>query len=94
MQAVLEEQRVRITTRVPAQLHNTLAEAAELTGATLNQFVVQSAFQEAQRILERETTIRLSREDARMVFSLLEHPPKANKFLKGAIKEFKKTVRV
>ena len=94
MPTTVEEEKIRLTTRVPAELRDTLAEAAELSGSTLNQFVVQSAFNEAQRILERETTIRLSREDAKMVFSLLENPPKANKFLKDAIKDFKKTVRV
>jgi uncharacterized protein (DUF1778 family) len=51
--------KTRITARVPAEVRATLEQAARLQGATLNQFVVQSAFQEAQRILERETVIQL-----------------------------------
>jgi uncharacterized protein (DUF1778 family) len=70
-----------------------LEEAAELLGATVNQFVVQTAYQEAQRILERESVIRLSQKDARKIFALLDSPPKANKPLKEAVKAFKGSVR-
>lgn len=90
----IDEDKIRITARVPAELRDTLEQAAHLQGATLNQFVVQSAFQEAQRVLERETLIRLSQRDAQKVFSLLEHPPKANKHLKDAVKAYRTLVGV
>ncbi len=45
-----------------------------------------SAYQEAQRVIERESVIRLSQRDARKVLSLLDHPPKPNKRLKAAVK--------
>jgi uncharacterized protein (DUF1778 family) len=35
--------------------------------------------------------IRLSQKDARKVFSLLDNPPKPNKRLKDAVKQFKAT---
>ena len=82
------------TARVPAELRETLEQAAQLQGATLNQFVVQSAFQAAQRIVERETLIRLSQRDAQKVFSLLDHPPKPNARLKEAVKASRAKVRV
>jgi uncharacterized protein (DUF1778 family) len=63
MPTTAEEGKTRITTRVPAKVRDTLAEAAALAGTTLNQFVIQSAFQEAQRVLERETAIK--RDDSR-----------------------------
>ena len=88
------EDKARITARVPAGLRDTLEQAAQLQGATLSQFVVQCAFEEAQRILERETVIRLSRRDAQRVFSLLEHPPGPNKALKQAAHHFRQRVRV
>jgi uncharacterized protein (DUF1778 family) len=56
--------------------------------------VVQSAYQEAQRILERETVIRLSQRDAQKVFALLERPPKPNKQLRDAVKAYHDLVRV
>jgi uncharacterized protein (DUF1778 family) len=90
---VAEESRSRITARVPDRMRETLEQAAELMGSTVNQFVVQSAYQEAQRILERESVIRLSREDALKILSLMEHPPKPNKRLKEAVRLAKSAVR-
>jgi len=92
MPTILED-KSRITTRVPAELRNTLEQAAQLQGATLNQFVVQSAFQEAQRVVERETVIRLSRRDAQKVFSLLDRSPKPNARLIEAVKAYRAKVR-
>ena len=40
---------IRITARVPSEMRETLEEAAQLQGATLNQFVVQSVFQDGKR---------------------------------------------
>ena len=93
MEHVLEEPRKRITARVSDTVRVTLEQAAELLGATVNQFVVQTAYQEAQRVIERESVIRLSQRDARKVLSLLDNPPKPNKRLKDALKLFKGTVR-
>ena len=63
----MEEPRKRITARVSDSVRDTLEQAAELLGATVNQFVVQTAYVEAQRVIERESVIRLSQKDARMV---------------------------
>ena len=91
---VIEQEKTRITARVPREMRKALEQAAQIQGATLNQFVVQSAFEEAQRILERETVIRLSQRDAQKVFSLLERSPKPNKQLKQAVEAYRKLVRV
>ena len=89
----MEEPRKRITARVSDSVRMTLEQAAELSGATVNQFVVQTAYVEAQRVLERESVIRLSQKDAHKVLALLDSPPKPNKRLKDAVKAFKGTVR-
>lgn len=94
MPPVLEESRTRITARVSDQVRSTLEQAAELLGSTVNQFVVQTAYQEAQRIIERETVIRLSQQDAQTVLSLLDAPPKPNSALRDAVKKYKSSVRV
>jgi uncharacterized protein (DUF1778 family) len=93
MEHAIEEPRKRITARVSDSVRVTLEQAAELLGSTVNQFVVQTAYQEAQRVVERETIIRLSQQDARVVLSLFDHPPKPNKRLKDAVKAFKGAVR-
>ena len=93
MAQVIEESRKRITARVTDSVRDTLEQAAELLGATVNQFVVQTAYEEAQRVIERESVIRLSQKDAHKVFALLDNPPKPNKRLRDAVRSFKSTVR-
>ena len=93
MEHVMEEPRKRITARISENVRVTLEQAAELSGATVSQFVVQTAYQEAQRLIERETVIRLSQEDARLVLALMDNPRKPNKRLKDAVKAFRESVR-
>ena len=93
MEHALREPRKRITARVSENVRETLEQAADLLGATLNQFVVQTAYQEAQRVLERESIIHLSQKDARRILSLLDAPPKPERALKEAVKAYKLSVR-
>lgn len=87
------EERGRITARVPQAVQEKLMQAAELTGSTLNQFVVQSALERAEQIIDRERVIALNREDAAMLIDLLENPPKPNDALKRALKSYKNRVQ-
>ena len=80
----------RVTTRIPRNVKNTLEQAANITGATLNQFIVQAALKEAQQILEAERVINLSEKDAETVFSLLENPPEPNENLKQAAEKHRR----
>ena len=93
MKQIISEPRTRITARVSDGVRDTLEQAAELLGATVNQFVVQTAYLEAQRVIERESVIRLSQKDAQKVLALLDKPPKPNQRLQDAVKSFKATVR-
>ena len=63
--------------------------AADLTGASLDQFLVQTAYREARQILESETLIRLSEAQAKQVFDLLNKPPIPNGELSQAAELFK-----
>lgn len=88
-----DEEESRITVRVPSEMREALEEAARLQSTSVNQFFVQAAYQEAQRILERDTIIRLSRRNAQKVFALLENPPKPHKLLKDAVEAYHELVR-
>lgn len=79
----------RITNRVPQPIALKLQEAADLTGATLNQFMVQAALEKAQRIIDREKTIYYSINDAAMLINLLDNPSKPNAALTRAFERFK-----
>ena len=71
-------------------MYQTLRRAAELTGATVNQFLVQAALKEAQAVIEREESIRLSAKDWTWLLGLLDNPPKPNAKLKAAATRYNK----
>lgn len=81
----------RISARIPHEVYETLMLAANLTGATVNQFPVQSALKEAQSVIEREQVIRLSRHDCERLLALLENPPKPNARLAEAMDYYEQT---
>lgn len=81
----------RIPARMPTAVYERLVEAAQAVGATLNQFLVQSALEKANAILEQERTIKLSSVSADAVFTLMENPPEPNEYLKKAMKRRKET---
>lgn len=80
----------RIGARVPHEVYETLCRAAELTGATVNQFLVQSALKEAHAVIEREEVIRLTPYDWNWLLGLIDNPPKSNAKLKAALKRYQK----
>lgn len=82
-----------IGVRVPHEVYKTLCRAAELTGMTVNQFLVQSALKEAHAVIEREAVIRLSPRDWSWLLQLIENPPKPNAKLKAAMKLYAKAKR-
>ncbi len=82
----------RITARVSEQVKSTLNTAADLMGATLNQFLIQAALEKAENIIEKDKVIHLSNQDAEIFFSSLENPPQPNRKLKNAFDNYKEKV--
>ena len=82
----------RITARVTEQVKDTLSTAAEIMGATLNQFLIQAALEKAENIIEKDKVIHLSNKDAQVFFNALDTPPEPNKKLKNAFKNYKKKI--
>jgi uncharacterized protein (DUF1778 family) len=80
----------RFQTRMPYHVHERLAHAAEISGATLNQFVVQSALEKANFVLEREQILHLTYRDAEALFDAIENPPLPNEQLIKAAKSYKR----
>lgn len=82
------QDRGRITARVSASVQETLETAAGMTGSTVNQFIVQSALREAERIIEQERVIRLSAHEAAGLLAALEKPLPPNKQLRAALDDY------
>ena len=87
-QAVARRQEARVSARVPKRVQDRLQYAADLTGATLNQFMVQSALKEADAIIEKENLITLSKRDAEAFFRALANPPVGTVAFKRAAARF------
>jgi uncharacterized protein (DUF1778 family) len=74
----------RITTRVTGHVQDKLQMAADLVGATVNQFVVQAALEKAEKVIESESTMVLSRRESLRLLEMIENPPPRNvKFLQA-----------
>ena len=83
----------RIGARVPHEVYTTLCRAAELTGATVNQFLVQAALKEAHAVIEQEEVIRLSRRDWSWLLELMDNPPHPNARLQSALRRYREAKR-
>lgn len=81
--------RARINTRVSKEVHERLEMASKLVGATVNQFVLQAALKEADRIIEHQRVIMPSARDARMILESLDHSSPPNAKLRAALKRYK-----
>jgi len=79
----------RITARVSEQVKDTLATAANITGATLNQFLIQAALEKAEHIIEKDKIIHLRQKDSKVFFEAMENPPVPNNKLKKAFNTYK-----
>jgi len=82
----------RVTTRINSQVKDTLLTVAELSGVTLNQFLVHAALEKAEEIIEKNKVIALSKHDADVFFAALDNPPHANTKLKQALENYKKSL--
>ncbi len=91
--SAVTEKKSRLVARIPSAVRKTIQAAADLEGSSLNNFVVQAAHRQAQEILERETIIRLNRQQTKRVFELLDNPPKPNAALIAAKAIHRKLVR-
>lgn len=86
--SILKEKE-RVSARIPIHAYQTLIRAAEISGSTLNQFLVQAAIEKAQTIIEKDQTINLSIKSASVFFNAIENPPKPTRKLREAMKKYR-----
>lgn len=77
----------RLTARITGHVQDKLQMAADLVGATVNQFVVQAALEKAEKVIESESTIVLTRRESLRLLELIENPsPRNEKFLQAMVR--------
>jgi len=87
-----QNERERITARISRPVHEKLEEAASMTGATLNQFLVAAALKEAENVIARERVSNVSAEYSEAFFNALDASDSPNDELLQAVKEYKRQV--
>lgn len=85
LMATTQLEQGRITARLSQEARATLTLAAEMAGTTINQFLLQTALREAERLIEQERVIRLSAQDSAAFLNALDHPPGPNTALLAAL---------
>ncbi|NRB42244.1 MAG: DUF1778 domain-containing protein [Pseudomonadales bacterium] len=76
----------RLTARVPQEIQELIKSAADISGATLSQFIVEAVTAKAKSVISSDRAIKLSLTEAKTFFEILENPPKPNRKLSDAIK--------
>lgn len=79
----------RITARVSEDTQILLSKAAAFTGiSSINSFVLSAAIEKATKIMEREETLELSKQDALHFVEALDKPAQSNKKLSEAFESY------
>lgn len=82
----------RLEARISHEKKNFLKYAADLTGRSLTDFVVNSAYEAATRVIKEHEQIRLSFKDRNIFIQALLNLPAPSKALLSAAKKYKKEV--
>ena len=89
-----ERKEIRLVARTSAEIQEIIQRAADYSGATLSQFLIESAMERARNVIERTESLSLSMAGADALFAVLENPPKANNKLLKAAHNYRDTVNV
>jgi len=89
-----ERKETRLVARTSSEIQEIIQRAANYSGTTLSQFLIESAMEKARNVIERTESLHLSMASAEALFAALENPPKANKKLLKAAQHYRDTVNV
>jgi len=87
-----EKKETRLVARVSEEIQQIIQRAADYSGATVSQFLIDSAMERARNVIEKTETLHVSKEAAEAIFIALEEPPEANKKLLQAVHRYRDTV--
>lgn len=83
----------RLVARVDAQTQQFIAKAAELSGMTMSQFLIDSARSRAEEVVDRVTRIQVSVETGNRMLDILDRKPRkpSSKLMQDAL-DYERTV--
>lgn len=86
------EKEKRLVARAKPEIHQRIAEAAELQGSTVSQFLLDAALERATEVTERATRISASREAFESMMTALDQPARKLPRLERAAQRYKDVV--
>jgi len=86
------EREKRLVARASPEIHQLIAEAAELQGSTVSQFLLDSALERAAQVTERATRLSVSREAFEKMMVALDRPARPLPRLRQAARRYRETV--
>ncbi|WP_252178154.1 DUF1778 domain-containing protein [Endozoicomonas sp. 4G] len=82
----------RLVARASYEVQEMIQRAADYSGATLSQFLIDSAMEKARTVIAETEAIHLSGKSADALLEALENPPKANSKLLEAAENYRGSV--
>lgn len=82
----------RLEARISLEKKAFLKHAADLVGRSLTDFVVNSAYEAATRVIKEHEQVKLSMQDANAFMNALQNIPAPSKALIAAAKKYKKDI--
>lgn len=92
MATVTKRKETRLVARTSTEVQEVIQRAADYSGATLSQFLIESAMEKAHDVIQRTESLHLSMDAADSLLAALENPPKANSKLLRAAKRYRDDV--
>lgn len=90
----MERKKTRLVARTTTEIQEIILRAAEYSGATLSQFLIDSALEKAREVVEQTETLQLSMAGADALYKALDNPPKVNAQLQKAAQGYRDSVNV
>jgi len=89
-----QRKETRLVARTTHEIQETIQRAADYSGASLSQFLIESAMERANQVIQQAEILELSMKSADALFDALENPPTPNSKLNKAAKNYMETVNV
>lgn len=83
----------RLNFRLSTEVKERIEKAAIVSGLTVTDFAINALVHSADEVLEKHQTRKLSARDRDIFLEMLENPPKPNKALLQAVKEYRRRVK-
>jgi uncharacterized protein (DUF1778 family) len=92
MTATHARKETRLVARASSEIQDMIQRAADYSGATISQFLIDASIEKARAVIAQTETLALSTESADALMAVLDNPPNANAKLLQAGKHYRDSV--